>query len=1369
MANKSVACMLDSGASISAISQSLLNRLPRSCYTMSHTNTPTVFTASGQPLAISKMVQLNVNVKGLILPCTFYVSPMLSAGTHMIFGLDSLEKFQCTLDYFNGTVSFYDDMITISLRVNRQDNEMCAKIARNFTLQPNAESILAISVPRQVKGNAYVLEPSNYSHTNSFAVARALVCPRVGKVNCRVVNLTSRPVLLKRNTPVATLHRLTDEQITDFVHYENDHETVNALQYDFNVNEADQNMLDNILADMGIDLSRSCVTDSERLQLSRLIVKYADIFAKDMSQLSKTNCYSHKIDTGDSIPQRSRMYRYSPAQKEEIERQVTQMLENDIIFPSNSLWQAPVVLIAKRHTDTSKPPPPPRFAVDFRKLNTVTAALCQVSINFDSVADEIGSAKAKVFTALDFYSGFFQIPLADKESMERCSFQVPSGIYSFKVLPMGVRNGSIAFQSMVNSLFRKMLFRYMLCYTDDVIIYSPDMATHLSQHLPEIFAVLRKANLKLHSIKSQFATNSCRFLGNIITSEGFQPDPQKVAAIASFETCKNQTELRRWLGATNYFRRYVKNYSKITHCLTRLLQKDAKWVWNDEHTQAFETLRDRLINAPIMAFPDFTRPFHITTDASTVAIGYYLSFYDENNKERVVCYGGRNLHQNEKAWSTVELEALAIVEAIRQFSVYLSNSKFTIHSDNVSMQWLNSIKNANGRLLRWSLLLQSYNFDVIHKSGKLNPVADFLSRRTYPESDNHESPIFHGPIDENEIFTIGLGLDDEAKHNSNGAEARPSKRILQQVVFQYKNGEDDIEMDSMKDNNETATPNICLLTDRPDLATLQRQCIELGPIVAYLESNILPDEDTSARKIIFESERYILDNKTLYFLSSPRRRHADDATTIKLLAVPVTLRGLVLKSMHDANFGGSHCGLDRMFANIKQRFHWKNAWTDVYNYVTSCAQCQHAKRGSRRQKAPLIPIAPNKLFERWHIDFVQISTAKTDEQGRPQYNKLLVAVDSYSHWLEAIPVNNERAEDTAQILYEHVFCRYGAPKILVADRGKTFMSQLVKELCKKFEIEQHFTSSFHAQSNSVAERTHQNILNALRTYTTAETDWLKLLPGVLASLRAGVCTRSSEYSPYFLCFHREMRMPVQNILDPPKNTSAIIIENPSELNESIEITHQIAQENIKRQQEKYKETYDKNAAYPIYQVGDQVLLYSPAIPPRIRAKKLFQHYHGPYYIAASHPNFTFTLRECQSHKLHPSRVHANRLKMYTPPTRRLYNAESADLQDDKTTTTDRDRTTDRHSNDAHSQQSASISERQTDVAAKASDDREWYPVRKLLATRRKNSKREYKVDWVGDFSPSWVSAKDISPLLKQEFHIFQTQHRRRRRRKRHNY
>jgi hypothetical protein len=1132
-----------------------------------------------------------------------------------------------------------------------------------------------------------------------------------------------------------------DEQLIELKTDNDDENDHLAPQYNFDVDTADQATLDGALSEIGIDLSQSVLTPNDRLRLSRLIVKYSDVFAKDMSQLGRTSVYSCKIDTGDSPPQRSRMYRYSPVQKEEIERQVSEMLKNDLIFPSNSLWQSSVVLVRSKHSNK-----PPRFCVDFRRLNSVTKDLKQVMTSFDDVIDSIGSSRAKIFTVLDFFSGFFQIPLADKESMDRASFVVPSGVYSFKVMPQGIKGGSIVFQSLAYSLFRKMLFKYMLCYTDDVIIYSPDIETHITQHLPELFRTLRKANLKLNSKKSQFATDHCRYLGHIITAEGCKPDPDRLSAIATYPMCKDVTELRRFLGICNYFRRYIMNYSKITHCLTRLLQKDAKWVWTDEHTNAFETVRNMLINAPILAYPDFTKTMHITTDASTVSIGYYLSYFDSNNRERIIAYSGRNLRPNEKNWSICELEGLSIVEAVRQFSVYLSN-KFIIHSDNISMQWLKNIKNSKGRLLRWSLLLQSYNFDIIHRRNRNNNVADGLSRRTYEE--NEKEITYHGPIDEAEIMAIGLAdtLDCTEPDNAADADRTGTKRKYTQVTLYYK---DEAKQNEQTDDNNSVldTDTVCTLTDRMDINKLQRECPDVGPIIKYIETNELPTDDKHARRIVLEADRYIIDHGILYKLVEPRRNKNSDSLPTRQLVIPISLRAFVLKSMHDTNFGSSHPGLDRMYANLKQRYTWNGCYIDCYKHVTSCEKCQAAKQSPRSRKAPLMPIPPDGLFHRFHMDYVQLS--KGDSNPDQPYNKLLVIVDAYSKWPEAIPVTSELATEAAEVLYREVICRYGAPKVIVSDRGKSFMSKLIAKLCEFFEIERHFTSSFHPQSNSVAERMNQSIIASLRKNLPEDGNWTKVLPGVLAALRAGVNTRSSKYSPYYLLFGKEMRMAVDNVLKPLENASASATECIDDIRQAVNKTRKVAAENIRKEQEKYKAQFDRKASHPMYQRGDLVLLYQPKPPLSCKSPKLYRPYIGPYFIEETHDGYTYTIRDCENQQKYTSRVHANRLKKFISPTERLYNVHKPK------STVKQPRTTQRTMTDE--------TETTTNNKDKNNNEKEWWSVDKVLATRVRNKIREFRVRWTDKRYPStWVRSEDLSPGLAREYYINKSQKRRKRR------
>jgi hypothetical protein len=298
-------------------------------------------------------------------------------------------------------------------------------------------------------------------------------------------------------------------------------------------------------------------------------------------------------------------------------------------------------------------------------------------------------------------------------------------------------------------------------------------------------------------------------------------------------------------------------------------------------------------------------------------------------------------------------------------------------------------------------------------------------------------------------------------------------------------------------------------------------------------------------------------------------------------------------------------------------------------------------------------------------------------------------------------------------------------------------------------------------SNSVVERANSSILNALRTYPSAQENWPTLLPGVLAALRTGICTHGSQFSPFFLAFNREMNLPIDNILIPPANASAATSEYKEQLNKAIQLTADIATDNIKLQQEKYKQNYDKNAAYPKINTGDLVLLLDPKVPLG-KSNKLHVKWKGPYYVVEKNDNFTYALHDCATDKRHPSLVHANRLRPYRPPTDRIYNAHEAstnrDSVEQQITQTPVPADELQQNSPAPTQQPT-----QTDNGDNATQSQDWFPVDKLLATRVHNKIRQYKVKWTSNDRPTWQNASDISPALIQQYHINRRKRHRRKR------
>ena len=230
--------------------------------------------------------------------------------------------------------------------------------------------------------------------------------------------------------------------------------------------------------------------------------------------------------------------------------------------------------------------------------------------------------------------------------------------------------------------------------------------------------------------KWSFVKQRVEYLGHVITPEGISPNPDKVRVVQEFPTTINLKELRSFVGLANDYRRFVRGFTNIANPLNALTKNNVPFVWTVACAEAFDKLKRALVSAPILAYPNFREPFLLFVDASSTGIGFTLAQI-QNGKEVVIAYNGRGLNQAEQNYSTTEREALALVEGIKKFQPYLHNHKFTVVTDHSSLRWLMNVKDASGRLARWALLLQQYDFNIVHRPGRNHRIADCLSRRPY--------------------------------------------------------------------------------------------------------------------------------------------------------------------------------------------------------------------------------------------------------------------------------------------------------------------------------------------------------------------------------------------------------------------------------------------------------------------------------------------------------------------------------------------------------------------------------------------------------------------------------------------------------------
>ncbi|CAH2228131.1 jg21785, partial [Pararge aegeria aegeria] len=242
-----------------------------------------------------------------------------------------------------------------------------------------------------------------------------------------------------------------------------------------------------------------------------------------------------------------------------------------------------------------------------------------------------------------------------------------------------------------------------------------------------VFDRLRKTNLKLQLDKSEFLRKEVLYLGHTITKDGLKPNNDKIKAVLNFPLPKTITEIKSFLGLIGYYRRFIKDFARVTQPLTSCLKKRNKIIINEKYIEAFQKCKELLTNAPLLQYPDPEKPYVLTTDASEVALGAVLS-QGAIGSDRPIAYASRTLSDTESRYSTIERELLAIVWAVKHFRPYLYGHKFKIYTDHRPLAWLYSLKEPNSKLTRWRLRLQEHDFEVVYKKGKQNTNADALSR-----------------------------------------------------------------------------------------------------------------------------------------------------------------------------------------------------------------------------------------------------------------------------------------------------------------------------------------------------------------------------------------------------------------------------------------------------------------------------------------------------------------------------------------------------------------------------------------------------------------------------------------------------------------
>jgi hypothetical protein len=423
-----------------------------------------------------------------------------------------------------------------------------------------------------------------------------------------------------------------------------------------------------------------------------------------------------ELEPGQRPPSKP-TYRLSQPETDELKKQLADLLAKGYIRESKSPYGAPVLFVKKKDGTM-------RMCVDYRAINKITIKNKYPLPRIDELLDRL--LGAKYFSKIDLRAGYWQVRIAE-EDVPKTAFRTRYGHYEFLVMPFGLTNAPATFMHLMQQTFREHLDDSVIVFIDDVLVYSKTKHEH-EQHLRTVLQVLRGKQLYAKLSKCEFFQTEIGFLGHVINQYGIKMEPSKVDAVLKWPAPKNIHELRSFLGLAGYYRRFVRDFSKVASPLSVLLHKNTPYDWTSAQEQAFNQLKTAVSTAPVLIIPDPTLPYTLVTDASGYAIGAALC-QDHGNGLQPCAYRSRKMNDHERNYPVHEQELLSIIDALREWRHYLLGNRFTVITDHRSLQYLSTQDKLSARQTRWSEFLQQFDFQIQYRPGRDNTIADGLSRR----------------------------------------------------------------------------------------------------------------------------------------------------------------------------------------------------------------------------------------------------------------------------------------------------------------------------------------------------------------------------------------------------------------------------------------------------------------------------------------------------------------------------------------------------------------------------------------------------------------------------------------------------------------
>uniref|UniRef100_A0A8R1IXM4 RNA-directed DNA polymerase n=1 Tax=Caenorhabditis japonica TaxID=281687 RepID=A0A8R1IXM4_CAEJA len=934
--------------------------------------------------------------------------------------------------------------------------------------------------------------------------------------------------------------------------------------------------------DFKIDFNSIQCKEEERRQLKKLCEDYADVLSRNPYDLGSSKTEPVHIYTTSEVPVKSRPYRVPVKYQAELEQHINALIRSERITESNTPWTSPIVLVKKKSGAL-------RVCLDFRRLNDITIPDNFPLPRIDAILEKVGGAR--YFSSLDMANGYLQLRL-DAESSYKCGFITETKVFAYTHLPFGLKSAASYFQRALKTVLANM-DRDVLVYIDDILIYSQDFGQHIAT-LRNVFERFRQFNLKVSPKKCEFLKKAITFLGHTITESNYTPNEANVKSIAEMSTPKNLAETRRFVGMVGFFRKFLPNLATVAEPLTRLNRKNEKFRWETPQQEAFDTLREALLDKPILAFPDYEKPFHLFCDASAVGLGAALmqAETEEEKHFKAIAYTSRTLADSETRWPAIQVELLAIIFALRHFRPYICLSKIILHSDHRPLSYLLSKHKVNDNLARWLIELQQYDIKIVHIDGKKNTVADYLSRMQ-GESQPKETEL-------EDIVSFPVCM------------ANTTYEHVPPTVLRIS-GMNSIDINEEQRKDPVLASVRALVEKRPT------PCIDL------------PNEWKHHLKFVKISTRGTL---VINFPGTPGL--VEDKTI-----VPEALRELVITGHHASLLGGGHFHWRPTMHKTQKKFFWPGMRTSIIQHCLRCQQCQLRRSKPPTQREQQLVVPTNYVFQRVGIDLT--GPLPVTAQGNRYY---MNAICWFTRYVISIPLPDTRADTCARALLNHVVLKYGAMSELISDGASGFTSAAFEHFCALLEIQHHTAIPHHSRGNGSTERTFRTFHNSMAKYVNNKhNDWEDHLQAVAFAYNTAQHSTTGE-SPFYLMYGRDPVFPIEKIIHPEPGNDAT--QDPHEwkhhLTTTIQQAWRDAADHTEIAQGRYNNTANLGARPIEVKPGDLVVMKNFKSKVGL-SRKLVMPWEGLYRITSLERPFAYIV-ECRRPTKPPRKVHLDQIKKF---------------------------------------------------------------------------------------------------------------------------